>query len=148
MKSQALLIMLAVAAVLETQTLAASQRERSFFPFISTHHANHLMIDEFRLLLGVLGINLCVVYCRAPETDPVAVLRQLQRLHKVDTAAVPVRGHVAHRVPPALQELRQVHRRQRRHPLRVQGPHRQLLPAPLHAGRVDQDVGRANIHVI
>jgi hypothetical protein len=118
---------------------------------MSTQHTTQII--SWSTSLGyrwvfLLRINLCVVHCRAAETDPVAVLRQLQRVHKVDTAAVPVRGHVAHRVPPALQELRQVHRRQRRHPLRVQGPHRQLLPAPLHAGRVDQDVGRANIHVI
>jgi len=46
-----------------------------------------------------------------------------------------VRGRGARRVPPGVQELRQVHRRrQRRLPLRR--PHHQLLQAPLHAGRV------------
>uniref|UniRef100_A0A8R7JUY9 Uncharacterized protein n=1 Tax=Triticum urartu TaxID=4572 RepID=A0A8R7JUY9_TRIUA len=66
-----------------------------------------------------------------PRGKPVAVLRQVRRVHQVHPTAVQVPGCVADRMQLGLQELRQVHRR-----LPVRGQHHQLLRAPLHARRV------------
>lgn len=72
-----------------------------------------------------------------------AVLRQLQRVHQVGLAAVPVHGRGARRVPPGVPGLRQV--RPRRAPARVpvHGPRPQLLSAALQRHRRPL-TGRAN----
>ena len=79
----------------------------------------------------------------------VAVLRRLPSLQQEEPAGLPMQRHFAARVPPGVQEVRQVHahRRRRWHPdaghlrrprprphLPVRGRAHKLLRAPLHAG--------------
>jgi len=87
---------------------------------------------------------------RGRQRELVAVLRRLPSLQQEEPAGLPMQRHFAARVPPGVQEVRQVHahRRRRWHPdashrrrpprprphLPLRGRAHKLLRAPLHAG--------------